>query len=263
MSPEGGDRSDWVPRSRLEREQAARQRAEFLLEQRSRELYDAQRTQQRFIKSMNHEFRTPLNGVLVPAQLLQEADLDPETRLFAATIEQSAKQLERMIEAAIAGAELVADAPRTAVNVQEKALVLLVDDDAVNRRVARAAVESIGMLTIEAENGQRALELTAERRPHAILMDVQMPVMSGDIALRTIRSSPEPWRDTPIIIITADAEHGGDQVYTAMGANGYMLKPFSVRELQRKLCELVCTDRTRCEVKQPSAHGLHAGLRPG
>ncbi|MCF6328336.1 MAG: response regulator, partial [Henriciella sp.] len=82
---------------------------------------------------------------------------------------------------------------------------LLVDDNAVNRRVARLLLEPLGLAITEAENGAAALEILAQERFDVILLDIHMPIMDGPMTLANIRSSETDWADTPTIAMTADA----------------------------------------------------------
>ncbi|GGY51142.1 hybrid sensor histidine kinase/response regulator [Parvularcula lutaonensis] len=232
-------KTGYVARQRYERERAARLRAEKLLEERSLELYEAARTKERFLRNINHEFRTPMNGIIGPAQLLQAENIPEAVRGWGDMIERSARELLEFLETAIEMARVNGTCSEQEADVPDYTpLILIVDDNSVNRMVAKAAVEAIGMRSAQAENGAEALNLLAEQSPDGILMDLQMPVMSGQEAIKAIRSSGEAWSRTPIIILTANADPDGPQLAQAMGADGYMTKPIAVRHLQDRLREL-------------------------
>ena len=109
--------------------------------------------------------------------------------------------------------------------------VLIVDDQPLNRKVARLFLEPHGMKVVEAENGLRALELLAAETFDLVLLDVHMPVMDGPETIRRIRESGEDWADVPAIALTADAMTGDKEKLLALGMNGYVSKPIDQREL--------------------------------
>ncbi|MGH8705854.1 MAG: response regulator, partial [Burkholderiales bacterium] len=77
-----------------------------------------------------------------------------------------------------------------------------------------------------------------EERPDLILMDVQLPKMSGIEATRKLRAAPET-ANTPILVITSFALSGDDQKATDAGANDYLAKPYSPFDLLNKIRALV------------------------
>jgi PAS domain S-box-containing protein len=109
--------------------------------------------------------------------------------------------------------------------------ILLVDDNLVNRRVARLFLEPLEVHITEAQNGQEALAKLAAEPFDLVLLDVHMPVMDGSECIRRIRSAPEPWRDLPVIALTADAMTGDRERYLAMGMTGYAVKPINQHDL--------------------------------
>jgi len=80
--------------------------------------------------------------------------------------------------------------------------VLLIDDDKVDRRSVREALEPIGWTVDEAENGQVAVEALLGVRPDVIILDLMMPKMDGFEFLNELRGRTE-WRDIPVVVITA------------------------------------------------------------
>lgn len=231
---------DTVSRQRYERERAARLKAEAVLEEKSRELFELQRTRDRFFVNINHEFRTPLNGILGPAQMMQAEDMPLQVRQFGRIIEACGHELMQLLQSAI-------DAGRIDVSVKRELsesgpsqpCVLVVDDNHVNRLVAKAAIEAAGMRARQATNGSEALQYMRDAEADAIIMDIQMPVMRGDDAIRAIRSSGKRWNQVPIIVVTADASPDGIEHYKALGATDYLTKPLVVGQLQTKLCQLI------------------------
>jgi signal transduction histidine kinase/CheY-like chemotaxis protein len=131
---------------------------------------------------------------------------------------------------AIAGSGQTAAAPQAQDRRRDTASfqglrVLLVDDNAINRHVARLLLAPTGVVTTEAVNGKEALERLAAEAFDLILLDVHMPVMDGPETLRCIRAADAPWRAVPIIALTADAMSGERERLLALGMDGYASKP--------------------------------------
>jgi len=113
--------------------------------------------------------------------------------------------------------------------------ILLVDDNAVNRQVVKLFTAKLSPVFVEAVNGQEALDRLNEDKFDIVLLDVHMPVMDGKEAIRRIRASIEPWRNIPVIALTADAMSGDRERYLALGMSDYVSKPLDQRELTAKL----------------------------
>ncbi|MDX2157908.1 MAG: response regulator [Hyphomicrobiaceae bacterium] len=113
---------------------------------------------------------------------------------------------------------------------------LVVDDSDVIRKVARRILESRGLEVTEAENGQEAVERCLQRMPDAVLLDWQMPVMSGLEFLGALRLStrqPRPY----IFYCTTENDPVEISRAIAGGANDYILKPFDRSSLEGKLSD--------------------------
>ncbi len=125
---------------------------------------------------------------------------------------------------AATGALALIDAP-----LGERALsVLLVEDNAINRMVARAILENAGHRVTEAVDGSVAVALHREQTFDCVLMDGQMPVMDGLEATRQIREreSAEGLRHTPIVALTANAMAGERERHLAAGMDDFLAKPY-------------------------------------
>ena len=83
---------------------------------------------------------------------------------------------------------------------------------------------------VEARTGEQGVELAAECRPDLVLMDLQLPGIDGIEALRQLRASPRT-QDVPVVAVTAFAMREDRERAFRAGFDGYMEKPFSVREL--------------------------------
>jgi len=110
-----------------------------------------------------------------------------------------------------------------------KAKLLLVEDNEMNRLVASNTLALLDVEIAEAENGKQAIELLKEKSFDLILMDIQMPVMDGMEATRVIRN--ELKIDTPVIALSANAFKSEIDVCKAIGMNDYVTKPFEEKDL--------------------------------
>lgn len=110
--------------------------------------------------------------------------------------------------------------------------VLLVDDHALNRKVARLFLEPLGIAITEVENGADAIRALQTRVFDLVLLDMHMPVMNGEETLRHIRAhEDQAIRGVPVIALTADSLGPDNTRYDKMGADGYVGKPIDHREL--------------------------------
>ena len=112
--------------------------------------------------------------------------------------------------------------------------VLLAEDNPVNVEVAHAMLESLGLETSCARNGQEALRAVHEGNWDAVLMDCQMPVMDGFAATGEIRRHEREMgrpRALPVIAITANALQGDREACLAAGMDDYLSKPFTQQQL--------------------------------
>ena len=103
--------------------------------------------------------------------------------------------------------------------------ILLAEDNNVNQRVALAMLAKGGHEIDIANDGVEALMMASQKQYDVVLMDVQMPNMSGVDATRKIRRLPGPNADVPIIAMTANAMVGDRESYLAAGMNDYISKP--------------------------------------
>lgn len=136
-----------------------------------------------------------------------------------------------------------------------KLFVLLVEDNDINRLYAKSVLKNWNCFTDTAENGLVAIEKIKNQEYDVILMDIQMPVMDGYEATRSIRMMDAPQRDIPIVALTANATKADVEKCIAAGMNDYLPKPFSPEDLYRKLFqELRITPKEKSK-KKPVANG--------
>ena len=114
--------------------------------------------------------------------------------------------------------------------------VLVVDDGRENRELLRVVLGDAGLDMVEAENGAIGLERAAEHDPDLVLMDIQMPVMDGVTATRTLR---QRGFDKPVIALTANAMKGFERELEDGGFTGYETKPIDIDRLLARLAGLL------------------------
>ena len=114
--------------------------------------------------------------------------------------------------------------------------LIVAEDTATNRFLAVTLLEQMGHQATGVENGARAVEEWYRRRPDAILMDVEMPVLDGIAATRLIRErEPAGSGRTVIIALTSHTQAGDREKLLAAGFDGYVVKPIREREVVAEL----------------------------
>jgi two-component system, cell cycle response regulator DivK len=116
--------------------------------------------------------------------------------------------------------------------------ILYVEDNELNRKIVRDLLRRTSYRLIEAPDGESGMAIAREQRPDLILMDIQLPRVSGIEATRTLRSEPAT-ADTPIITITSFALSGDEQRAKDAGASAYLAKPYSPFDLLSMIRKLV------------------------
>jgi two-component system, cell cycle response regulator DivK len=123
-------------------------------------------------------------------------------------------------------------------------LVLIVDDNERNRRLARDVLRFAGLRTIEAETAAAGIRSAGEEDPDVILMDIRLPDLDGPEALARLRADPRTVR-IPIIAVTSSAMMGDRERLLAAGFDGYLEKPINVREFARQVRAFALPDGDR------------------
>ena len=113
--------------------------------------------------------------------------------------------------------------------------ILIVDDEASVREVASAYLEREGFLLEVADNGTAALQRIERRAPDLIILDLGLPGVSGEEVCRRVRARS----DVPILMLTAKASEDQRVAGFELGADDYLLKPFSPRELVARVKALL------------------------
>ena len=130
------------------------------------------------------------------------------------------------------------------------ARVLLVEDNALNREVARGVLEKVGIIVEEAHNGQEAVEMTKRTRYDAVLMDIQMPIMDGMMATQKIRQDRR-CQKLPIIAMTANAMAEDKEKSLQCGMNDHITKPITSKKLYVTLAQWINLEKPTAQPLPP------------
>lgn len=123
---------------------------------------------------------------------------------------------------------------------EKEPLVLIVDDNKINRVIASKLLESMGVPSHTCDNGIQAVESCETTKFSLVLMDMVMPMMDGETATRTIRSSQtNPNRDTPILFLTANVGRHYHDLCIQAGGNAVITKPIDKKTLLTSMTTLV------------------------
>jgi two-component system, OmpR family, alkaline phosphatase synthesis response regulator PhoP len=113
--------------------------------------------------------------------------------------------------------------------------ILIVDDNPDIVEMLKAYLTSEGFDVASAANGQQALHVAREQKPDCIVLDMMMPKMSGSEFIRVYTAEA----DTPILVLTARVEETDKVLGLELGADDYVTKPFSLRELTARINALI------------------------
>jgi signal transduction histidine kinase len=223
-----------------------------------------------FFVTINHELRTLLSLILGPAELLlQQTSLTQDMRQALEMVTRNALLLlkrvndlleishheeapseqsnERLSQATMEEplpAHLAfSPSPSTFSDRSEQALILIVEDHPQMRQFLSAHLSS-QYRVVEAANGQEGLALAQQVHPDLILTDIMMPVMSGNEMLAALRADSS-CNDIIVVVLSAG---GNDDLRLNLlreGAQDYLIKPFSLEELQVRVGNLLTLHRTR------------------
>jgi len=132
---------------------------------------------------------------------------------------------------------------------REHPLILVVEDDPSIRLGLRKSLGFDGFQVVEASDGEKGLELAFSERPDLIVLDLMLPKINGFEVCRTIRRHD---RTTPILILSAKEQEMDKLTGFDQGADDYVTKPFSVRELVARI--KAALRRTQTEDVAPARH---------
>jgi two-component system, sensor histidine kinase len=114
-------------------------------------------------------------------------------------------------------------------------LILVVDDNPSNRQIMQVMLEHFGYKVLEAESGEKALELLSRVTVAAVMLDQTLTGMSGLETLGVIRASQEAWSDVPVIPVTGHVSHADRAAFAKAGAVGFIEKPITARSIRNAL----------------------------
>jgi signal transduction histidine kinase len=136
--------------------------------------------------------------------------------------------------------DLAVAAPPTPVDLSGRR-ILVVDDIATNRLVAATYLRILGAEVNEAASGHAALRVMQSQCPDLVLLDMNMPGLSGTDTLLLIRAQQGRAGQVPVVAMTADATSAHRAQYLAAGLNGYLAKPLTLDSLRAALAEQLCS----------------------
>ncbi len=126
---------------------------------------------------------------------------------------------------------------------QDPIKILLVDDEGAYARVISEVLDSYGLQVRTASNAVEALSILGDWQPDAILLDIMMPEVDGVILMRMLRTAPD-WGGVPIIAVSAKASPKERKEIMASGADAFLAKPFTARELRAVIRRFVRLPQT-------------------
>lgn len=138
--------------------------------------------------------------------------------------------------------------------------ILIVEDEIDILNLLQFNFQSQGFMTYTAQDGKDALDLAEKHPPDLVLLDLMLPGMDGLEVCKALKSSPET-KDVPVIMLTARGEEKDRISGFELGADDYVVKPFSPRELVLRVQAIL--KRSQSVSAQPSEENIweHKGLR--
>jgi len=121
-------------------------------------------------------------------------------------------------------------------------LVLIVEDNEKNMKLARDVLQYHGFATVEATTGEDGITLARERRPAVILMDIQLPGIDGVTALERIRQDGDI-AQIPIIALTASVMKEDRERFDKAGFDGFITKPIDVKKFPGQVRDILTRGR--------------------
>lgn len=116
--------------------------------------------------------------------------------------------------------------------------ILIVEDNDLNMKLFNDLLQATGYNTVQTKSGKEALELTREHRPDLILMDIQLPEISGLEVTKRLKADDD-LKHIPIVAVTAFAMKGDEEKVLESGCEGYIAKPISVPSFLETIAKFI------------------------
>jgi two-component system cell cycle response regulator DivK len=105
--------------------------------------------------------------------------------------------------------------------------ILIVEDNELNMKLFNDLLQAHGYSTLQTKDGREVMEITRKNKPDLILMDIQLPEISG-LEITKMLKADDDLREIPVVAVTAFAMKGDEQKIRSGGCDGYIAKPISV-----------------------------------
>jgi two-component system, cell cycle response regulator DivK len=116
----------------------------------------------------------------------------------------------------------------------EKKTILIVEDNELNMKLFRDLLQAHGLNTVETRDGTQAIDLARQHKPDLILMDIQLPQISGLDVTRMLKKDEE-LKSIPVIAVTAFAMKGDEEKIREGGCEDYFSKPITITKLMESV----------------------------
>lgn len=175
------------------------------------------------IGKLDLEMILPQHGSIIPKEMI------PQCIDFL-------KKLPCGIDAQVSEDEMYDWIP--AQTTDDEKQILIVEDEERNLKLLRDILQLSGYVTVEANDGRKAVDLAKEKIPDLILMDIQMPVLDGLEATRILKADPAT-KQIPVIALTAFAMGGDRERFIQAGCDDYVSKPYNIQDLLEKIKKIL------------------------
>ncbi len=168
-------------------------------------------------------------------------DIAPDAPVVAPVIETAPAPDAAPAETAVAAEPAAAPAEADAAAASEAAAaktILTIDDSRTMRDMLRLALGGAGFTVVQAVDGQDGLKVLPQQAVDVLITDINMPKLDGYGVIRAVRADPT-YDETPILVLSTEAEQGSKDIANEAGANGWIVKPFDPEGLI-KLINTVC-----------------------
>jgi CheY-like chemotaxis protein len=159
----------------------------------------------------------------LPIEQIDDSDIDPEVRLADAFLEEADSLVGTPVN----------DQPDQTEKIHDSSYILVVDDNPDMRQYLKNILGR-NFTVVTANNGSDALQIIQEQAPQLVVSDVMMPVMDGIQLLKAIKENKK-YERIPVILLTARAGEESRIEGYQIGADDYLVKPFSIKELLARI----------------------------